>query len=567
MDLKKTIRICVASLLLPMWIFSADNPEILSRYTTGGRIITSPVEGSDGTVYFCSEDRFMYALRKDSTLKWRVNLEDRLTDTLTIGYDGTLYAGSRRGYFIAVNPKGEQIWKIKLNGRPFGNPASAPDGSLYIATDEGWLYSVSHTGFIRWEVKLPSIPVISPVVGKDIYIALSNERIYSYNKNGGREWVFLLSGQAESLALSLYGIYAGTNNSTLVAIDFSGTRIWNTLLAGSVNSVVVLTSDRILTTPGNSITMLDSSGNVIWNKTGRSVQIDTTVFSNSIVSLGMDGRISWLDLTGSPMGELKGGIPSGRLLGSIDGSIYIGSKDWLLYRYGFKDLVSSEYIDYIWPSFRGGLENRGNLIPENKQPEKEKLYEQPDYIYLMELANSGNAEILTGLLDEIENRLYTRAYDEGKGYLPGILEFVASEGVKRPIYEDGLLVNDFPVIRSRAIEIIGISGNFDTIRFMADLLVYEWDDFVLSSIIKSLGYLQSNIDNITATALSSYYGENPTSLNSRAFSQILMTVQKMNNYNGYINKSLLTVITNIFIRSSSKSVKELALDTIQAVKP
>ena len=92
MNLGKTVCICITSLLLPMWIFPADNPEIIWRYTTGGRIITSPVEGSDGTIYFGSEDRFLYALHNDGSLKWRLNLEDRITDTLTIGYDGTLYA-------------------------------------------------------------------------------------------------------------------------------------------------------------------------------------------------------------------------------------------------------------------------------------------------------------------------------------------------------------------------------------------------------------------------------------------------------------------------------------------
>ena len=566
MNLKKTICICIASLFLLAGLFASETPEILWRYTTGGRIITSPVLGADGTIYFGSEDRFLYALYDDGTLKWRLNLEDRITDTLTIAYDGTLYTGSRRGFLYAVNPHGKQVWKIKLKGRPFGNPAVMSDGSLYLATDEGWLYSISHTGFVRWEVKLPSSPVISPVIGTDIFIALGNERIYSYNVNGGREWVFLLSGQAESIALSSDSIYVGTSNSTLVAIDFSGTRIWNTSLSGPVRSVSVLTSDRIICTSGSSVVMLDSFGNIIWKKNERSSQSDTAVLSDSIISLDVNGYLSWMDLNGSPIGGVRGGTPSGRLLTSGDGSIYVGSKDWLFYKYGFKDLISSKYIDYIWPSFRGGVENRGNIIPGKVEIRKDELSGQPDYIYLMELAGSGNEEILTGLLDEIEYRLFTRTYDSGKHYLYDILELIASEGVRRPLYEDGLLVNNFPVIRSRAIEILGITGSFNTIEFITDLLVYEWDDFVLGSIIRSLGYLQSDIADIMTSGIVNYYEKNINNQNRRSDSQILITVQKMNKYNGSINKDLLTVITNIFLRSSSRSVKELALDTIQTIR-
>ena len=188
------------------------------------------------------------------------------------------------------------------------------------------------------------------------------------------------------------------------------------------------------------------------------------------------------------------------------------------------------------------------------------------WCYLIELAKSSNEEILSDLLNEIEIRLFTRAYDVGKRYLYDILEFIASDGVKRPLYEDGLFVNDFPVIRSRAIEILGITGSFTTVDFLADLLEYEWDGYVLNSIIKSLGYLQSDMDYAITDTLVNYYSQNTKALNIRYVSQILITVREMNNYNGSINKDLLTVITNIFLRSSSRSVKELALDTIQAVK-
>jgi outer membrane protein assembly factor BamB len=564
MNLRKMMSIIFISLFLTPLIFSDEDPEILWRYTTGGRIITAPVEGKDNTVYFCSEDRFLYALKNDGELKWRLNLEDRLTDTLVIGYDNTIYTGSKRGFFIAVNPAGEQIWKVKVEGEPFGNPAVLKDGTIFLTTKKGWLYSISHTGFIHWKVKLPAEPVLSPVIGKDIYIGLANERIYAYSINGIQKWMFLLSGLPLSFALSGNSIYAGTKNSTLVSIDHEGSRKWNISLSGSVNAIAILSENRIVCSTGNNITMIDSDSSQIWNSTLRNIQIDIAASSSGIVSLSSDGRLVLLDFDGDETGRLQGGISTGSLLLSNSGDIYLGSKDWLFYKYGFKNLVANKYSEHIWPSFRGGNENRGSS--ENLVQVDRKFFASADYIYLIELSKSMNEKILEDLLDEIEKRIYSEEYDSGKDYLLDILEILASEGVKNPLYEEGRLINDFPVIRSRAIENIGIVGNFYSRDFLSDLLNYEWDNYAVNSIIKSIGNLLSDMDNISTHTLVNYYRPNSPDLDLRILRQILMTVQKMNNYSGYSNIDLILVITDIFLKSSTKSIKEFSLDIINSIK-
>ncbi len=549
-----------------MWIFPTETPEILWRYTTGGRIITPPVEGSDGTIYFCSEDRYLYALNTDGTILWRNNLEDRITETLSLGYDGTLYAGSKRGYFIAVNPMGEKIWKIKLKGAIVGNPAIAPDGSLFIVTNEGWFYSISHTGFVRWEVKLPAIPVLGPVLGSDIYLALDNERVYSYNINGRRQWVFLLSGNAQSLALSKEKIYAGTDNSTLVSIDFTGSRIWNISLSGSVNSVLLLAENRILCTSGNYIYMMDSDGINIWSKIERYPQIDLAVISNLIVSLDSKGSIYWWDLEGLPVSKLDGGVPVRRFLCASEGSIYLGSKDWLFYKYGLPDIINNNYIEYLWPSYRRGTENRGYLLTNETNQNKNKIFISSDYVYLTEISKILDEKILIGLLDEIQIRLYKRDYDAGKSYLLDILELLASDCITRPLYEEGRLINNFPVVRSRAIDILGITGNYKTIEFIVDMLNYEWDSYVVDSIIRSLGNLRSDKEEIITKGITTYYNNNENNGNERFLRQILLIVPKIKSYNGTVSRDILAVITDILLTTSSRSTKELALDTINSIK-
>ncbi len=563
---KKSISIFILSLLIPLTLFSFENPEILWRYTTGGRIITPPVEGSDGTVYFCSEDRFLYALNDVGELKWRTDIKDRITETLSIGFDGTIYVGSKRDYFIAVNNKGEIIWKIKLKGSPVGAPAILTNGSLFIATNDGWFYSISHTGFIRWEIKLPDKPVSGPLISRDIYIALDNERLYAFNIDGVKLWTFLLSGNAETIALSKDNIFVGTKYSTLVSIDYSGRRLWNKSLSGPVKSVIILNEDFIVSAHGNIISMLDSEGNSVWSKTTRNLQIELVAYSNEIISLDSEGEINWFNLNGVNISQIKGGIPAGGISVSSDGKVYLSSRDWLLYKYGNNKFVKNNFNNYIWPSFRGGRENRGNFLNYNYFEQKNEINISSDYLYLMESSKSLDEQVLNGILDEIEKRLFNRQFDSGKSYLLGILELLAAGSVKSPLYENGQLVNEFPVIRSRAIDILGITGNFKTIEFLLDLLNYEWDDYVVRSIIKSLGNLKSDNDENISNGIYNYYNNNRSNISQSYLSQILQSVQKVTNYNGYANKNLLSVITNIFLTSSSKNIKELALDIINSIK-
>ncbi len=565
MNLLKTLCICITILFFPICIFPSENPEIIWRFTTGGRIISPPAEGSDGTIYFCSEDRYLYALNSDGAVLWRTDLEDRITETLSIGPDGTIYAGSKRDFLIAVNLSGEKIWKIKLKGSIVGNPAIKPDGSLFIVTDSDWLYSISHTGFIRWLIKLPATPVLGPVLGRDIYITLDNERIYSYNVIGKRQWVFLLSGNAESLVLSRDNIYAGTDNSTLVSIDFSGIRVWNISLYGPVRSIIVLSEERFLCTSGNYIIMLDSGGNIIWTNSERNLQIDLAAYSNLVVSLDSEGRVSWFNLDGLSLNQIKGGIPVHSFLVASDGFVYLGSKDWLLYKYGFTDTVNDNYIKYIWPAFGGGVKNRAYLLTSKIEQQTAGIFRSSDYVYLMEISKLLDEKKLNMLIDEIELRLYNQDYDSGKIYLIDIIKLLASECTTRPLYEEGRLINNFPIIRSRAIDILGITGNLDTINFLVEMLNFEWDGYVINSIIRSLGNLQSDKNNIISEGILSYYNTK-TNTYSRFISQILITAQKMDRYNGNTSKELLTVITDIFLTSSSRAIKELSLDTINSLK-
>jgi len=566
MEQKKLLSILIFFLFGLLSTFALENSETDWRFPTGGKIQTPPVEGSDGSVYFCSEDRFLYALNSDGTLKWRTKFSDRLTETLALGIDGSIYIGSKKGLLFAVNEVGDRLWTRKLKGPPFGSPTIAPDGTLFLVTENGWMYSISHNGYVRWEIELPAEPVLAPVLGKDIYIALDNERIYSYNRVGNNIWTFLLSGQAESIALSEKSLYVGTNNSTLVSIDYSGKRIWNQSLPGVTASVLVLTNDRILSASGKKIIMMDSSGKILFTKTMGKRQTDLSVITDAIVSVDNEGSVFWIKRDGTPIALMTEGIPGGKLLVISDGSVYVGGRDWVLYKYAVNNFVLSNYNKLVWPSFRADNGNRGYLVSGIKAKPQAVKSITSDFVYLNEMAESLDEKVLKNVLDEIESRLVNRSYDPGKLYLIDLLKLIASEGIKHPLLEDGVLVNNFPLIRSRAVDLLGITGNLTTIDFLSDLLFFEWDSYAVNSIIKALGNLQSDWNNTNTKAIINYYWLNNINMNKRILSQILLTIKKIDIYNGYTNKDLFSVVMDILLSSSSKPVRELALDTINSIK-
>ena len=566
MERKKLLFTAIFFILLLVLTSANDKPEVIWRFPTGGKIQTSPIQGSDGSVYFCSEDRFLYAVNSDGSLKWRTKFSDRLTGTLSLGIDGSIYIGSKKGLIFAVNASGDRIWTRKLKGPPFGSPAIAPDGTLFLATENGWMYAISHRGYVRWEVKLPSEPVMAPVLGKNIYIGLKNQRLYSYNRLGKNEWIFLLSGQAESIALSSKSIYVGTDNSTLVSIDYSGKRIWNQSLPGITTSVLVPSEDRVLSSSGSNLIMMNSTGEKVWIKTMGKRQIDLSVIADEIVSIDTAGSISWTNWEGTPISVIRGVIPGGHLLLASDGSVYIGGKDWILYKYAFKNIVQSNYNNFLWPSFRSDNGNRGYLDPGLNTWNEPPVIKSPDFIYLKEMSGSLDEKVLNNVLDEIESRMISRSYDAGKLYFINVLESLASEGIKNPLLENGVLVNNFPVIRSRAVELLGIMGNLSTIDFLSDLLLFEWDSYVANSIIKALGNLQSDWKNKNSTAIIKFFRMKNGNMSERTLSQILLTIKKINIYKGNSNRDLISVVMDILLSSNSKSVKEFALDIINSVK-
>lgn len=146
-----------------VWRYRTFNPELPDDPDGGGEIISAPLVGEDGTIYFGTwgvgpyETNAFYAIKPDSSLLWRFPADSSLTgrpiftspalspDRSTI-YFGTFYQGSKdivgKLYALNLSPQEGQTddqrlkWQLELKRNGVGvwttTLAVGSDGVIYI---------------------------------------------------------------------------------------------------------------------------------------------------------------------------------------------------------------------------------------------------------------------------------------------------------------------------------------------------------------------------------------------------------------------------------------------------
>jgi outer membrane protein assembly factor BamB len=123
----------------------AVNPNGTLMWKKGGRLaVTTPITGSDGTIYVGNE-KLNAIYPENGTVKWKVDSGGRITSsTPCISADGTIYFGNTEGgEFVAVNNNGTVKWRKPIGGNIWSAAAIGEDGTIYIGDgeDEGNIYA------------------------------------------------------------------------------------------------------------------------------------------------------------------------------------------------------------------------------------------------------------------------------------------------------------------------------------------------------------------------------------------------------------------------------------------
>jgi outer membrane protein assembly factor BamB len=151
----------------------------------------APVVAANGTIYLQRQGG-LDAFTLEPKRIWTFALSDRAT-TPSIGDDGTLYFGSDDKKLYAVSSSGQLKWKFAAAGGIRGQPALTSNGEVIFGSADHNLYALDSFGKLKWRFTAGG-QVFSPTVAADgtIYFQSADGKLYAVQdlaENGG------LSGQ------------------------------------------------------------------------------------------------------------------------------------------------------------------------------------------------------------------------------------------------------------------------------------------------------------------------------------------------------------------------------------
>ncbi|GEM_PF-2685121 len=256
-------------------------------------------------------------------ITWTFDTEGWIDSSPVVGSDGTIYIANREGELYALSEDGEKRWSYNTTSDIFSTPAVSSEGYIYLGTREGELYSFYENGTKRWMVDEPFEEEIrmSPKIREDGTILVGSRRMYSFYPNGTIQWEYTHTYNEGEFYGSIYSSPAvceegniyfgftvffipGSNVGQLISLDSEGNKRWNYTVGGYESP--------------------DFGGDV---RASPAIGEDGTIYFASynyrVYALDEEGNEMWRFGTG-------GQIFSSPAVGD-DGTIYIGSGDDHLY--------------------------------------------------------------------------------------------------------------------------------------------------------------------------------------------------------------------------------------------
>ena len=170
----------------------------------GGKVY-EPIIGADGTIYFTSMDRRLYAINPDGSDRWFVQLPSVVTEEPAIGPDGTIYVNGK--YLSAIGPDGSFKWVYESNSG--SSPFVDSSGTIYLTrkkTNQG-LVALNPDGSIRWTLDSMFRDHIVAAEDGTIYVGNQDKHMYAINQDGQVLWAYEVEHRvAASPKLSNHGV-------------------------------------------------------------------------------------------------------------------------------------------------------------------------------------------------------------------------------------------------------------------------------------------------------------------------------------------------------------------------
>jgi outer membrane protein assembly factor BamB len=207
----------------------AETGQELWRFRAG--VIESPPLLVDGTLYFGSWDRKLYALDAEThRVKWTFATGDQIKDSPAYS-KGTIYFGSYDGKVYALDAKtGKERWAASGVANFYASPAVAY-GRVYIGNTDGRVYAFgAKSGNLLWARATGDYVYSSAAVWERAVFAGSYDgHFYSFDAaTGDVRWSFDSKGEISGSPVVMNGlVYFSTLRNRTFALDArNGRKVW-----------------------------------------------------------------------------------------------------------------------------------------------------------------------------------------------------------------------------------------------------------------------------------------------------------------------------------------------------
>lgn len=276
------------------------------------RITAQPVISPDGNIHVGTHAGVLWTLNSEGIVIWKRDLGARIFAAALAGPGGELYVGTDGQGFFGLDARGNPRFQID-NGALSGAdadtaPTLAPDGSIRFAAGNT-LYSIDSDGHLLWTFRANDKIFTSPTLDHhgNAYVGAQDEHVYAVDAAGKLLFRFRTGGDIDaSPVIDRDGtIYVGSDDQHVYAITSSGTRRWATKLDGYVRGALALGAEGSLLATH-------------WGQNSALVALDR---ASGVIRF----RFAFA-LTDRPDTGVRGGA-----LVDANGAIYVGSDDDYLY--------------------------------------------------------------------------------------------------------------------------------------------------------------------------------------------------------------------------------------------
>jgi len=291
------------------------SPTIKWSYTASANSYSSPVEGTDGAIYFMMSDGNLMASEPNGAFKWSYNVGATSSSTPAVTPEGFIVVGNADGVATAVNPDGSLAWTCYAGNAIYYEVTADADSNSCFTTMSNKVVMLSPTGATITTFYVNGLPKSPVITDTDIYVGTTSGYVYELHIADGSTTA-LTSGLGDisnSAAMDENGsIYVGNAAGTLYKVASSGTIEWSYSAGDRIASSVAIATDGtvVFGSNANKIIALESNGTLKWSydtadRVSSSPALDCS--QNVVVGcrngvvyhLDKDGNLNWsLDVGG-----------------------------------------------------------------------------------------------------------------------------------------------------------------------------------------------------------------------------------------------------------------------------